>query len=366
MRIKPKVEFYDDSSVARAGKVKIGGKNILFPLKVLSYQKVNDFKLFNLMVAKVRNVVDSAILNEVFMSFDRQKIKILSQNPEKEYKKNMVIVGRAKGDINLIVFQWNEDTYPEEKELELLLELQFKPPYILSPPIPKRIQSSLKKDDHNDFINYLNNFFEKSESFEKKFIFGYYPIKTAKAVSEVLVRYYYYKGVNGFFVDFDGSTPLSTSSFIIRFLNAVKREFGNLDDVIIYGINASPGRTRHPDYENIKPVKDIFVFELGFNFLGETHKQKPLPEDIREKLKDKEGHHWLFEREGYGFREVIDPKISKKEEITYNWKEYLLETKHLYDLMAEGTQLVEYTSKKKYVLKKDLDTIMRVVRKVKT
>jgi len=364
MRIKPKIEFYDDSSIARAGRIKIGEKGIRFPLKVLSYQKVNDFRLFSSMVADIYSAIDSMLPNEIFMNFNKQKTEVLSLNPEKEHQKNKEILRRAKGEVNFVLFYWDEEKYPEDDEIKLLLELQFQPSFVLSPPIPKRIQSSLKKEQYDEFLDFLNRFFETVESFEKKHIFGYYPIKTAKVITETLIRYYYYKGISGFFVDFDGSAPLSTSSFVIRFLNAVKKEFGDLDDVIIYGLNASPGRTRHPNYADIKPAKDIFIFEMGFDFLGEMHKQKPLPEDIREKLKDK-GHHWLFDREGYGFKEVIDPKMPKKKEVIYNWREYLLESKNLHNLMSEGVQLVEYTSKKKYVLQKDIETVKKITKKVK-
>lgn len=363
MRIKRKIDSFDSDSLTKSGNLKIGNMSIEFPLKVPSFQKINHVGSFNNLKTLYQSNYGTRLANEVFMNFDRIKLKEISSDPDKEHNRNKEIVRRGRGDANLVLFGWKDKEYPKKEEIEFMLELQLKPSFVLSPPTILNVQSGLKRENYGDFSTFLSDFFEVTQSFEEKPVFGYYPLKTARDVTDELVELYYNRGVNGFIVDFDGSSPANVSSFIVRFLRTVKKVFGDIEGVTNYAINASPGRTRHPDYNNIRPTKDIFVFEMGFDFLGEIHKQKPLPKDLIEKIKKQKPKFWLFDKDSYGFTESTNG--DKKKEVIHNWKEYIEESRRLDNLLVEGENILNYVENKRYVIDRDIDAVRKVLNRVR-
>lgn len=370
----------DDDTLYITKELRINGKNLTTPIKSLGLSSklvIND---------KIKGV------NEFYRKFsldESQKknsiYKVLS-SPEKlsqlNYRFNS-LVNKTDTDkeINLCFIEYDDIKYPEKKPLEFILDTAYE--YSDITPLPiisnigKRIDSEEKFEKYKKF---LEESLEIIETLNHKPIMGIVP--PVQFYVKEIVEFYAKKGIDAFVFDFDGKTPLSMHQTIRSFMRSL-REQDLLENSFIHSINTNHGRFNKEI--NVVGAKDILSFGLGFDSMGERHKQLRPPKEFFEKLKNREDNKLrIFNKDDYGYyrlgigelEEIYPPDSIIKKESFVNEKSDLKNLQKNFNMEQMGLEAVrlrdiinnqepkEYLSNKTHVKREDFKKIMKMKKEI--
>jgi hypothetical protein len=130
-------------------------------------------------------------------------------------------------------------------------------------------------------FRYLDLCYNSIEIRNKKNIMGYIPVG-APTFSRMLINYYLDKGINAYYIDFDGSM-ITTS---LEMLNAMKRELsrrGYEENHLFHFINVSYGKSIND--QKVLSARDILGFGYGLDSLGGIHMGPKRDPEFYKKLK---------------------------------------------------------------------------------
>ena len=152
---------------------------------------------------------------------------------------------------------------------------------------------------------------------------------------------------------------------------------------LLYAINVNIGRPRKR--EQAITAKDLFSFEYGIDILGNVHIQRPLPEEVRERLKPTETIR-ILNKDDYGYYRISDTEtISKvyprdtgvKLDLiisgSYNFRKMVARAFNMEQINREcykirekvsEHELTNYLNKKKYVQKDDIEKMVKFKKRV--
>ncbi|AAM31359.1 hypothetical protein [Methanosarcina mazei] len=268
-----------DDTDLRSLQVRIGDKDLKTPTKAIatnSFYKDTSFP---------KELCD---LQELFLKFDEESLVKKDQDIKFSSEKNRQLK-REKEKANscpyfcLLEFKNKGENwrYPTEKEIEILTNVAYSHSDITPiPSIPKAARN-LNVENFDAFVKYLDSCYESIEIRNKKNIMGYIPA-TVSLFGRELINYYLDKGINAYYVDFDGRMITN----YIDMLNAMKRELakrGYEENHLFHFVNASYGKSIND--QKVLSARDILGFGYGLDSLGGIHSGPKRNPEFYEKLK---------------------------------------------------------------------------------
>lgn len=264
----------NQKSLFRSQRIKLNGKEAVTPIRVIDPSKLRtDVSLNN-----------SALgFNEIYKSIESTRLAILQKNTEEHDKFARDLANLSKRgqstDLNICLMKFDAkkpDPFPTSKEIELLTDIAHS--YSDMTPIPI-LDAKIDATNFKNFMNYVDTCYHTIEELNQKPIMGALP-NLPREIYPKLLDYYLDKGINAFYFDFNGQTPDHLKLRpILRHLKTKK----TLDNTLIYGVNAKPGRTLKNT--NIIPSKDFIAYGFGVDILGGSHIGMKMPKAFFEKMK---------------------------------------------------------------------------------
>ena len=268
-----------DDTDLRSLQVRIGNKDLKTPTKAIatnSFYKDTSFP---------KELCD---LQELFLKFDGESLIKKDQDLKFSSNKNKQLK-REKEKANgcpyfcLLEFKNKGENwrYPTEKEIDILTNFAYSHSDITPIPSIPKVARNLNVENFDSFIEYLDSCYNSIEIRNKKNIMGYIPA-TAPLFGRELVNYYLDKGINAYYVDFDGSM-ITTH---LDMLNAMKRELakrGYEENHLFHFVNVSYGKSIND--QKVLSARDILGFGYGLDSLGGIHSGPKRNPEFYEKLK---------------------------------------------------------------------------------
>lgn len=282
-------------SLFRSQRIKVNGKETRTPLKAL------DPTMFRNKITLNQNALG---FNEIYKVVDSKKItRLLTDADEHDhFSKTLLNLSRKcqSTDLNVCVLKFipnKPNLFPAKNEIELLTDVAHS--FSDVTPIPLL---SIKIDNSNfsAYLDYLQSCYDTIEELNSKPIMGILP-RLPRELYPKLLKFYVKNQISSFCFDFDGQTPDHLKLRpIMRYLNTE----GILDETLIYGINAKPGRALKNT--NVIPSKDFIAYGFGLDVLGENHIGAKFSREYLKKLREaianqQENKKRVFMRSDYGY-----------------------------------------------------------------
>ena len=271
-------------------------------------------------------------INEIFLKFDNESIDRMNKNLNCSQKKNGEVEKSKqflKGCPTLCFLEYkNKDElplYPNNEEITALTNTAYS--FSDMTPIPSipKIARNITIDNFDDFQNYLSNCYDEIMVRNKKKIMGYIPTVPPFFVKDI-VDFYLDRGINGYYIDFDGTMITSHLTMI----NALKRELkkrGYEEKSFIYYVNLSYGKAIND--ENVLSARDMLAFGHGLDGYGGIHvgpkRGKQFYDWLKTKKNISENSNRLFNKDNYGYYKLESPETNLEEIFPNNDSIYPIE-----------------------------------------
>ena len=371
-----------DDTELRCLDVKIGRKSIMTPTKAIS---TNNFYKDTSFPEELSD------LQELFLRFNEDSLKKLNEDTKESVKKNNKLA-REKEKANnspyfcLLEFKnKGEDwRYPIESEIEILTNTAYSHSEITPIPSIPKVARKLDANNFELFVEYIDACYESIEVRNKKSIMGYIPA-TAPLFSRYLINHYLDRGINTFYIDYDGTMITSR----LDSLNAMKRELtkrGYEENNFMHFVNVSYGKSIND--QKVLSARDLLGFGYGLDSLGGVHvgpKGDPAFFEKLKAMKDVQANvKRLLNVEDYGYYrfDLVKDKIEdlypkdaliKKEDLDIgvnsrvekylkivNLQQQCLEADKLLQIIDENPgKSLDYFKSKKNVVKTDLKRLSK-------
>jgi len=232
-------------------------------------------------------------LHEMFLRFDEDSLIKLDQDTGYSVDKNKKLdhsVNKTHSCPKFCLLEFKNNTknsvesrYPTHQEIDILTNFAYSHSDITPiPSVPKMVRN-LHKDNIDDFLTYLNICCETIEVRNKKCILGYIPT-TAPLFTRKIVNLYLDKGINAYYIDFDGTMVTSH----LDMLNSLKRELakrGYDENNFLHYVNVTYGKSINDT--KVLSARDLLAFGHGLDSLGGIHTSQRRPPEYYEMLKTK-------------------------------------------------------------------------------
>lgn len=259
-------------------RFKINGKKIETPRKILS--STLD-KISESIIIKDENVKG---INEVYRQFNKSKLFNMKQysSIERDFLNSItkpIELSFSNTNINFLLLKYDTRTDAEKKaksrisntpttqEVTYLLDiLDNNYNDFIIPPIMPYLTGE-------QYINFLNSFFELNESFRNKTIAGLIPSFLSRDEQFNILDYYIKKHCKIFIYDLYGSSPdkhYSSINMLMRESMTYEKEIKEKTFFIATNVRFGRPHRNTP----IAPAKDLLSFYSGFDCFGKAHVQK--------------------------------------------------------------------------------------------
>jgi hypothetical protein len=268
-----------DDTELRSLKIHLGDKTIKTPTKAV---------LTNNFYKETMFPSDLSDLQELFVRLD-EKTLVKADNDSKYSSKKNNDLGKQKDKANecphfcLLEFKDKGEgwRYPTEYEVKVLTNLAYSHSSITPIPSIPKVARKLDIENFDLFLEYLDACYNSIEVRNKKSILGYIPA-VAPAFGRVLINFYLDRGINAYYIDFDGTMVKSRADTI----NAMKVELakrGYDENNFFHFVNASYGKAIND--EKVLSARDLLGFGYGLDSLGGVHAGPRRDKEYYERLK---------------------------------------------------------------------------------
>lgn len=370
--------------------IKANNKTLETPIKAIDYNKLDSSIQLSRKVSGLNEFYLGLTHDKIFKELQGDSTVAYAQNSFKRRIRN------PDSELQICFFEYKDENFPKEKEIGFMVDQAYV--YSDLTPIPllsnfkDRVSNiTIKKDSKGkekkeyspsetkweEFIDYLSDVIETIEQKNNKPIMGYIP--NYRLFFKELIQFYDKKGINTFYFDANGSSPITLQSTIHNLLRELNSQ-EKLDNCFIHMINHSYGKAYKDS--TVIPAKDILGFGLGIDSLGEKHKQMKLNKELAEKMKkNPDNRSRLFNKNSYGYIKTnqtetirqfypndsgidIDffltkTKPSSKIQNSFNVEQLALEALRLKDRISEERQVLKYIEKKKDLKQEDLKILKK-------
>ena len=376
----------DEDLQYRSQRVRANNKEIVTPIKAIDQSKIDAG------VTLSRNVSG---LTEIYFGLTKNKIvnHLQGKDHSLDYSLNAITkkIKNPDKEIKLSFFEYKDDDFPSIKEIGYMVDQAYV--YSDITPIPmlsnftERVSTvttinGKQKFTPNDskfekFLAYLDNAIQIIEQRNNKPIMGYIP--DYRYGFPELLDFYVKKGINTFYYDAHGSSPLTvqgTLRTLLRELNVQE----TLENCFVHMINPNYGRAAKDS--SYVPAKDILGFGVGIDSLGEKHIPLRINKQIAEAMKkNPDNRARLFDKNSYGYLKTSDPKLidqfypndsgididyfktgtkpSSKIQNSFNMEQLALESIKLKDIISKSQNILKYIEKKKNIKEEDLKILKK-------
>ncbi|PKP58187.1 MAG: hypothetical protein CVT89_03245, partial [Candidatus Altiarchaeales archaeon HGW-Altiarchaeales-2] len=245
MKINVKLDNFDEELMFKRFNLKVGDKQIVTPIKA-------SYKL---------NPVSS--INEIYKKFDFNKINKCITNEGFERMVNADVKKDMTSGINICLIEYNAFEMPDDKQIEVLSDLQYEHSDIVVTPILSKITRELTEDKLlNSFNTITNKYMEIVETLNHKSIVGIIPSRMPRQFLEPIIKNYKSKNITSFVIDFDGRSVDTNESWIRKLFRLLK-DNDLLEESFLYSINANTGKFMKQTNEIL--AKDFICSGFGID-----------------------------------------------------------------------------------------------------
>lgn len=381
----------DNELQYRKQTIQANSKTLVTPIKAIDHTKLDS-------TIQISKRVSG--LNEIYFGLSHDKISNHLQGNDHtlDYSLNSFQrkIRNPSMEIQLCFLEYKEEDFPNSKEIGFMTDQAYV--YSDITPIPmlsnfkyrvsdvsttkgkneqEKEQTLPSQSKFEKFLKYLSDAIETIEQRNNKPIMGYIP--DYRFFFPELIEFYVKKGINTFYYDAHGSSPMTVQSTLRSLLRELSTQEA-LENSFIHMLNPNYGRAAKDS--SVIPAKDILGFGLGIDSLGEKHiplKFKPtLTEDMK---KNPDNRSRLFDKNSYGYiktseRKVIEEfypndsglditnfltstKPSNKMQNSFNMEQLALEAMKVKERITEARPILAYIEKKKNVKEDDLKILKK-------
>jgi len=225
LEVKVKVKDYAEDSGLRTTTVKLAKDYITTPIKSIDTSKFYAGTIFP---------KELFLLSEFYLSFNEETIKRFYSENEYKKRKNYSFNSHNKkisdNTTTLTIIQYKKSSLenapakyeaPSDTEIKSLVNAAYSFTDITAIPTIPRLARKTDVENFNILLDYIDSTIERISKYNRKKIMGYIPILPS-VLLERLVDHYLDRGINAFFLDFDGTTFTSHLSDI----DVIKRTLG--------------------------------------------------------------------------------------------------------------------------------------------
>jgi len=364
-KIKLNVLAEDDASFYRSLSVSIRGVDLTTPVKAVNLARVDP---------ELR--INASPIGEVYRALDREDVESLVVDVARQSMLRRELawkLGKADrlGLPAVVLFFALKAPKISETALTFLLGLQYeltrsRPSFFALPNI-ERVgvlleRKELSFEDYKSFIDKALRCLE--ETLPNVSLLVPIPLSLPPIFIEDLVRSYLRRGVDAFYLDFEGRTWRGLSVNLVWLHQTLRRE-GSV--ALLYAINLGPGMPLRK--EAVIPALDLLSLGVGVDILGDNHLPPRVPADVLAEM----GGLRLLNKEDYGYYKPLNVRelsaiypsdslvpldrllsshqvIRKRAQSLFNAEQAYLEMRKVQGLLREGESVVGYLKEKKYVI----------------
>lgn len=367
----------DEKTLLRIQRICANGKTVITPTKGIDLVKLT---------SATKKHFPTRQINEIYREITPDKIKAANSSSlelDEFAQKIATELNKAEKDkeLSLLFVKYAGEKYPTEKEIEFLTDVSHEYSDITPIPSLNAYPKELNETKLDEFMEYIKDSIETIKQLNKTPIMGVLPIGLPRDYfSEKLIPFYLEKGINSFYLDFEGKmlNPLGLRP-ILRCLNQEKA----LENCFLYSINANIGRIKKE--AAAITAKDFLNFGYGFGAVGEQHVRVKRPKEFYAKLKViKSDKVRLFNPVDYGYYRVdskseiesicpsecsfsVNEILADKKKMSkvFNMQQQLTETIVLQQKVSEDNTngATEYLGSKQYA-KDDLKLMIKTRKEV--
>ncbi len=357
--VSPEIPF-------RSGILSMGAASLSTPIKAINVKRY----ITGVSVKTKENLKHAfpTSFNEIYLKIGKNYNSIVRSVPIKANEK--ISLFRMENSINSCILGWEvkEQPIPQEKDIDRLFSIQTPYTDVLIPPLVKALRK-LKSGDEDKLINVEKNYFELAETIStkssngRKMKLGYMPVKTSLFGIEKIVSFFQKSEVDGLVIDFGGSTSTGAAINLAHVINVLSKAYKKADNPLLYAINSHMGIRRAKTDRNIKPAKDILLYDMGFDVVGNNYIPRYVKPDTKEQkfsggFEKTVRENWLLNCDDYGYHSTGEKKQAT---LLENWRIFRKERTVLED-KSKDEKLLDYLGSKEYVDKRDISNIKRLGR----
>lgn len=376
------LEISEDSAL-RSMEVNLAKNYIQTPVKSISTKDFFRNTIFPLNLSK---------LSEHFIRFDEERLrnyyyeKKTTDKINHDFAKHKRRIGPDITTLTIVEYRpkENQGRIPTEDEIKALINACYSFSDITAIPSIPRYSRFIDIDNISTFLGYINDCLNRIEIVNKKKVMGYLPMM-APAFLEILVDFYLDKGINAFYIDFDGTT-LSTNLSQIETIKRTLAERDHEENSFLHYINISYGKAINDI--GVLSARDLLTFGHGLDGLGGIHTGPKRGEQfynwLREHKNVLENTTRILNRNEYGYYRymmeadlksiypedallpidtvVKEEKFSTKRRFfsIVNLHQQVLESNKLREITRENPdKSIDYFDSKKCVSKDDIKQMRR-------
>ncbi len=359
----------DEETFYGVKKLNIRGKSTDTPKKTVNLENLRE-----------DIEIHAEFLGEIYKTFDKERIRLLIEDEEKQvkinYNMNNLVKKAQHFSVEIMMFiPGLAYSNPSENELTFIIatQKQYSDFYIV--PTVERLNKLMKNSNFTiqDYISLIKNYLNLLEGYPEKAVMGMVPINIPYQYIGELMSIYIDRGIESFCIDVGGRTALSLTQQIIEVQRSLAKD---KIDAFIHATNINIGRAKKGS--NTITAKDVLSLGLGFDSIGDNH----LRPYIRDAIKNPVINLRLFDKDAYGYHKIQEAREIKeiypvdsgvkpeyllddslyrrrKAQATFNYEQIGMETERLRKVIGEGA-VGSYVRNKRYVDKDSFKAITKV------
>lgn len=396
-KIKGDTNVSEDSAF-REGIFTINGKSLAVPLQALDLRKYSG--------SKISFVSEEIGVFEISKTYDLNKLKKMKQFPEEEARDRNEIIrikSSVSGDVPCFLFiRYFGTEYPDEDGIKKLIGISYT--FSDATPLPvfpdifreekisrksngqviKEFKPNITEDKFKKYLSFLEKYISLLNDLNHRDILGSIPINIGTSHIRELLKFYYEKGINHFYLDMNTATfnKLILGDIMYSVLSEIKRLGLEYQKTFVYCINGSSGRFAKGSM--VVGSKDILTGGAGVDCIGRLHiggggNGKKIT-DLRVIEKMKLNRIRLFNKEDYGYYRLetkslpfqlprdniinkdllLDLDKGKKFSDIFNMQQLTIENKKIREEIIENFRpLSKIEKEKKNVSRLDLKSLQK-------
>ncbi len=185
MKINVKLDNFDEELMFKRFSIRVGDKQIITPVKA----------------SHVQNPIST--INEIYKKFDLTKINRCLTDEKFERVVNADVKKNMTQGINICLVEYNASDMPNNKQIEVLSDIQYEHSDIVTTPILSKITRELTEDKLlKSFNTITNRYIEIVETLNHKNILGVIPSRMPRQFLEPIIKNYKSKNITSFIIDF--------------------------------------------------------------------------------------------------------------------------------------------------------------------
>jgi len=304
--VKVKTLHSDGETLYKVMKVSVAGKELITPAKALELSKLPSQPQLDPKVSGVNEIYRTLEVAELKTYMGSNASAAVLERPIK----SSLAKAADRGDISVLFLECRSDqaslTDIKSAEVEFLSDTAYSFSDIVTVPLITGIQHHVERIDSPivpKYRKFVESFVAEVQKLNNKPIMGTVP-PLPWQITKDLCENYLAMGIRAFCFDFGGRTPSATEERNIRpFLKMLRAEKIE-EKVLLYALNANPGKVANKRVPGTVSAKDIISFGFGFDVLGQKHTILKGPKEMYEALKKKGAQVRFFDKTIYGYRKA--------------------------------------------------------------